>query len=55
MTTTAAELVCVFTWWERRRRADEQSDLATMNDMQPLSVIKHPVDWLRAAVPRNDT
>ena len=25
--TTAAKLVCVFTRWERRQRADEQSDL----------------------------
>ena len=34
---------CVLTHWKHRQRADEQSDLATLDDMQPLSVIKHIV------------
>jgi len=36
---------CVLTRWKHRQRADEQSDLATLDDMQPLSVIKHRVDY----------
>ena len=44
--TTAAELMRVFTRWERRQHADEQSDLATLDDMQPLSVIKHRLDYV---------